>query len=304
VSRPPASALRAPPAVPADGHLRVVAPAGPYDAGALALGVERLRAAGYRVSVDAVLEAHRPYLAAPDALRLAALRRALEDPDVDGIVAARGGYGATRLLEALDPEEVRRADRVLVGFSDITALHALWARAGLRSLHGTMAARLHTLDEEAFGAWRAALSGAVPPPLVDLELAVDGPAVEGPLLGGNLAVLLALLGTPAFPDLDGAVLLLEDVNEPPYRLDRMLTTLRQAGVFDRVVGVLAGAFTGSALEGLPVGTLLRDAIPVTTLCGAAVGHLQDPGAVPLGGRVRVDPAHRQVRFFDPVTGPG
>src|SRR5262249_31545829 len=155
--------------------------------------------------------------------------------------AARGGYGAMRLLAKLRIEGV--APRLLVGFSDITALHAALQAAGWVSIHGPVVLQLRSQPPAVVERLLALLESATTPapPLAGPPRA--GGVAGGPLLGGNLSVPARLLGTPYLPDLEGAVLLLEDVGERPYRLDRMWTHLALAGVFDRVRGIALGEFT-------------------------------------------------------------
>lgn len=302
------SRFTAPPALRPGAHLRCIAPAGPFDPALFARGVERLRAR-YRVSHrDDLFAQHRGFLAGDDRRRADELREALSDPDVDAVVAARGGYGATRLLDAIGPDEVRRAGKLLVGFSDLTALHALWARAGLRSLHAPMVATLGKADPAQLARWLAAVEGEIPAPASLVPIAPG--RARGPLLGGNLSVLAALAGTPHAPPLDGAVLFLEDVNEAPYRLDRMLTTLRQAGWLTRLAGVVVGALD----DGRPdpardaaAAEVLADrlgdlSVPVAR--GLRAGHVEDNAPLPLGAAVElVVGAGAAVTFLESAVAP-
>ncbi len=289
------------PALSPGKHIRVIAPASPFPAGDFERGVERLRAR-YRVSFRDDLRARHAYLAGDDARRLAELEEALADPDVDAIVAVRGGYGVTRLLFGLDPTAVRRAEKLLVGFSDLTALHALWARAGLRSIHGPMVAALGRAAPPLVERWIAAVEGARPDPIEGLASISKG-AAEGPILGGNLALLAALVGTPHAPPLDGAVLFLEDVGEAPYRVDRMLTTLRDAGWLERVAGVVLGRFTGCGPreDGRTVEEVVADrlgnlGVPVAS--GIEAGHVDDNLELPFGAAVHLDATRGVLRFLE------
>lgn len=282
----------------------MVAPSSPFDREAFEAGVQRLRDR-YEVRYAPGLFERRGYLAGHDDRRAEELMAALRDPDVHAIVAARGGYGATRLLGRIPVNDVRRACKLLVGFSDVTALHAVWARAGVRSIHGPMVAALGRAGEALVHRWITAVEGALPPAVEGLEAFRSGVA-EGPMVGGNLAVLASLVGTPYAPPLDGCILFLEDVGERPYRIDRMLTTLHHAGWFDRVVGVALGAFTES--EPGPDGTTVREILaerlaelkgPV--VAGMPAGHVDDNLEIPLGARARVDGDAGWVRFLEPAT---
>ncbi len=271
--------------------MRVVAPASPFPLHDFERGVERLRAR-YRVSFREDIVARHGFLAGSDARRLAELREALADPSVDAIVAARGGYGVTRLLSRLHPEAVRDAKKLLVGFSDLTALHALWARAGLRSIHGPMVCALGRAEPAQVERWMAVAEGGAIEPFRALEPLAPGVA-EGPLVGGNLAVLAAVAGTAHAPPLEGAILFLEDVGEAPYRVDRMLTTLRDAGWLARVAGVALGTFTGCHArdDGRTVDEVLADRLGdlgVPVVRGIGAGHVPDNLELPLGARARLD----------------
>lgn len=280
-----------PPPIGPGSVLRLVAPSGPFDREAFEAGVAFLRER-YEVRYeDPAIHCRDGFLAGDDDRRAQELHAALADPDAAAIVAARGGYGATRLLDRLRPADIRKANKWLVGFSDITALHALWARAALRSIHGPMVAWLGTADDLARAQWVAALEGTHPP-IGDLaSLGVDG-AVEGHLVGGNLAVLAALVGTPHEPPLTGAILFLEEVAEAPYRVDRMLTTLRQAGWLDRVRGVLLGDFTACVgRHDVDVAEVLADRLGdlgLVVLRGATSGHGPVNRPLPFGARTRLD----------------
>ena len=256
--------------------------------------------ARYRVRLGDALFARHGFLAGDDPARLADLTAALAAPDIGALIAARGGYGATRLLPWLEPADVRRAGKWLVGFSDVTALHALWARAGLCSLHGPMVCSLPDAGAELQRTWFELLEGAAPPPLTDLTVVRAGSS-EGRLFGGNLTVLAALLGTPYFPPLDDVVLVLEDVGERPYRLDRVLTTLLQSGCLAGVRAVVLGAFTESTpgAEGVACEHVLAERLGqlgVPVLAGAPFGHVPNNHPLLLGAHAQVDGLRGRIDF--------
>jgi len=280
-------------------RVRIVAPSSPFNAADLQRGLELL-SSRYEVSHNPSLFERHGYLAGTDARRLEELQSAIDDPEVAAIIAARGGYGATRLLDALDLEPLRRSPKLLVGFSDITALHAVWSQRGLGSLHGPMVAAVGRGTDAQLSRVIEALEGRYARELTGLRALVPGRA-RGPLLGGNLAVLCSLLGTPFMPDLDGAVLLLEDVGERPYRIDRMLTSLRQSGALARLAGILLGAFTKAEAgsDGMTVEDVLLDRLGdlgIPVLSGAPVGHIDDNEPVPLGAVIELDSAAGTARF--------
>jgi muramoyltetrapeptide carboxypeptidase len=194
----------------------------------------------------------------------------------------------------------------LVGFSDITALHLWLQAAGRISVHGPVLTQLGRLEPAAAERLFALLeSTRPPPPLRGMECYVAGVA-EGPLLGGNLSVLTRMLGTAFMPALDGAVLLLEDQGERPYRLDRMWTHLQLAGAFARVRGIVLGSFTACEEPNAPYGSaeVLRELAQATRLpcaAGFPIGHGTDNEAVPLGARVRLDASAGTLTFLEPAA---
>lgn len=234
------------------------------------------------------------HLAGSDADRLADLHAAIAAPDVDAIWCARGGYGSQRLVDAVDVDLLRRHPTPLIGYSDITALHLAWrARAGIDGVHGpTAEARPGRLAPADWDAWAATLRGA--PLALEGATTLVGGTAEGPLVGGNLSLVASTIGTADERALDGAVLLLEDVGEAPYRLDRMMVHLRRAGVLARVVGVVLGGFTACEDRRHPTPTAeevvaahLRD-LGLPSVTGWSLGHGAGQRAVPLGGWVRLD----------------
>lgn len=286
------------------GRIAVIAPSSPFDTGAFDRGIAKLRER-YEVRYEPALLSRAGYLAGDDARRLAEIEDALRDDGVDAIVAARGGYGATRLLEHLDVALIAGNPKLLVGFSDVTALHAAWLRAGVRAIHAPMIAALGDADRARFDRWVAAVEGALPPPVRALER-ISGGRAEGPLVGGNLAVLCALVGTPYAPPVEGAILFLEDVGERPYRVDRMLTTLRHAGWLSKIAGVALGAFTegaagpdGVTVEEVLVERLSTLGIPVAG--GVPAGHVDDNLELPLGAPVVLDADAGTLAFLEAST---
>jgi muramoyltetrapeptide carboxypeptidase len=277
------------PALSRGDAIRVIAPSSPFDGELFARGVELLRGR-YEVRVDPGVHERHGYLAGDDARRVDELRRALAEPDTKAILCARGGYGAMRLLSALDLAAVRSAEKLLVGFSDVTALHALFLRAGLRTIHGPMVARIGRDGQAAMDPLVEALEGR---PQLTFRGAGEAAVVEGTLLGGNLALVASLVGTGQLPDLRGAILFLEDVGERPYRLDRMLTQLELAGVLDGLAGLALGGFDdcdpgpdGVRARDVLVGTAQRLELPYVFDLPFGHGPVNLP--LPLGVRARLE----------------
>ncbi len=288
------------PALKPGDPIRVVSPSGPSDPELVARGVAWL---GERFEVrqgGAPREPHG-YLAGSDELRLAELNAALRDPDARAVVATRGGYGLNRIAHAVDARALRENPKWIVGFSDITALHVEALRAGVASLHADNVAGLGRGDDRSRASWLSALERPLASRRVaDLETWYGGVAT-GPLVGGNLTVLFACFAARRLDIPNGAVLLLEDIGEAPYRLDRMLSALLVAGALDRVAAVLLGDFVDSdpGRYGVPARAVLRERLGelrVPILAGLPVGHgpINDP--VHLGLPVRVDGTTATVTF--------
>jgi muramoyltetrapeptide carboxypeptidase len=228
--------LRPPRLRPGD-RVAVVAPSSPFDRERFDRGMARL-AERYELAPHPSLFERRRYLAGPDDVRATALVDAFSDPGNRAVVCARGGSGASRLLPLIDFG--RLPLKPLVGFSDNIALHAALQANGRISIHGPVVTQLADQPPSVSERLFALLEGRVPEPLQGKPL-VPG-VVEGPLIGGDLTVFATLLGTRWLPDLTGAILVLEEVGEPPYRLDRVWTHLRNAGVFTRIGGIALGHF--------------------------------------------------------------
>jgi len=288
--------LRPPRLSPRD-VVRIVAPSGPVPRERFTAGAARL-ADRYRLRYDpAVLFEADGFLAGSDEHRLAALGTALADPEAKAIVMARGGYGLLRLLPFVDLAALRQHPKVLVGFSDGTPLLAAWARAGVASIHGPVVTQLPNLPAGDLDALFGMLEGPGPGIVLDGLLTITPGRVRGPLFGGNLEVLSRLLGTPYLPDLTGAVLVLEDVGERPYEIDRLITHLDLAGVFNAVSAVVVGQFTrcneppDSAVPSPTADAVLEERLsrlPIPVVMGGAFGHGDRNLPLPYGTLVELD----------------
>jgi muramoyltetrapeptide carboxypeptidase len=275
----------------------VCAPAGPVDAEALGRGVRQLEALGFAVRVPDGLLERSGFTAGSPERRARELHELYADEAVAAIVCARGGAGAGRLLSRLDTELIARHHKALVGYSDITYLHLLLGRLGLLSFHGPMVARELADGDFDRGSFLHALTGeGAPYASPDGELVpLRSGRAEGRLRGGCLSILAAAAGTrwALSAEAEGSLLLIEDVDEPPYRLDRMLLQLRESGAFLGVRGVVFGQMRGcepgdgagltetllAAFEGLD--------LPIAFGCRA--GHTSGAHVtLPLGARARLE----------------
>ncbi|MDC8772032.1 S66 peptidase family protein [Roseateles albus] len=291
--------------LPQGACLTVIAPAGPPKPGQLAQVPDLLAAHGFRAKMfpGCAGPALLGHLAASDEQRLADLHAAFADPEVAAVLCLRGGYGSARLLAAIDTQLMRRHPKLLIGFSDITALHALRDGLGLPGLHAPMPAS-NLLDDDAgddakalFGLLHRGLrAGDLLAPALPAHELNQGEAVAGRLIGGNLAVFTALLGTRWAPRAEGAIVFLEEVGEEPYRVDRMLCQLRQAGVLDAAAGFLIGSFS----EAESAEAVLADYLPVLNkpiLAGWPAGHCRPHLPLPLGLPLMMDVRARSLRML-------
>ncbi len=275
----------------------VVAPSGPCDAERLAAGVAVIQSWGLRVRYTPHTWGRHPrlrYLAADDATRAADLTAAWVDPGARAVWAARGGYGAQRMVDLVDYGALRSAGpKHLIGFSDITALHSRIGRElGQVTLHGPVAGSVQQLaDGPTVDALRRLLTGRPAPGrlLGSAPHAVVEGTATGRLWGGNLSLLASDVGVEPPPD-EPVVMVCEDVEESGYRVDRMLTQLARSGWLAAVVGVVVGEFTGrdgpEVVSAVVADRLAGLRVPV--LAGFGVGHGARNLPVPLGARVRLD----------------
>ena len=287
--------MRKPRALRRGAVLGIAAPGGPVDREQLQAGESLLRAAGFEIYQRDDLLACDGYLAGDDARRAAELMELVNDPDIDGIICARGGYGCDRILPMLDAGAFRQAAKPLVGYSDITAL-LLWQRrcAGLMGFHGPMLDHGADLDRAALDHLIQQLTGEGALPSTLRGRALVGGRATGRIIGGSLTLLASSIGSPWELDTRDAILLIEDVGERPYRIDRMLQQLRAAGKFEKLAAVGVGIFESCIDERYPqpdVDTVIENTLRplgVPIVSGLPFGHVKVNYAWPVGGRATID----------------
>jgi muramoyltetrapeptide carboxypeptidase len=277
----------------------VISPAGPVMPSDLQPGLDLLGAKGYRMREAPHLYDRHGYLAGDDKARLADLHDMFHDQEIAAVFCARGGYGCLRLLDKIDYRIIREHPKILLGYSDVTALlMAVYKETGMIAFHGPMVRGLATITEASLEALFHILSLEEPLLLSPMEgkPLVSG-EVEGPLLGGNLSLICHLAGTRFLPSLEGAILFIEDCGEPLYRIDRMLTHLSLAGLLNGIAGLIAGEFTncGDAAE---IDRLLIDAaatLNIPLITGFPLGHGQNNLTLPVGMPVHLDAGRMTLR---------
>lgn len=287
----------------------------PYEVAA-----ESLQALGFKVREAPNARARYGHMAGRPEQRAADLNAMFADPSIAGILAITGGSGANRVLPLLDYDLIRRNPKVLAGFSDITSLiNAVHARTGLVTFHAPVGES--EWNDFSVRYFRSVLMDAQAVTLRNQPDKGDGLAVKegrtrtirpgtarGRLVGGNLAVLTSLAGSPYLPSFDGAILFLEETNEYIYRVDRMLSTLKLAGMLDRVAGVVLGAFT-NCNPGDGYGTLTLDevfddyfgALKVPVYGGAMFGHIKRKFTLPVGLDSEIDADAGTIRLLTPAV---
>jgi len=294
--------IKPPPLRPGDG-IGIIAPSGPVTRSELQPAVDLLTARGYHVIETPHIYSRQYYLAGHDDLRLRDLHSVFHDQDIKAVLCARGGYGTLRLLDRIDYILIRKHPKIIVGYSDITALLlAIYKKTGLVTFHGPVVKdisgdRLKNLD--------AFLDLASSPKHFSLNLS-DGEVLtsgrsKGFLIGGNLTLISHLIGTPFMPSIKGAILFIEERGEPLYRIDRMLSHLRLSGLLKNLAGLIAGEFLdcGDISE---INRLLKDVtsnIGIPVFSGLPVGHDALNLSIPLGVRAVLDTINRTLSASEP-----
>jgi muramoyltetrapeptide carboxypeptidase len=305
--------VRLPRALREPATIGICAPSGRVDEAALALGTAYLGELGHRVVVpENTLHAWR-YFAGSDDERLAGLHALIEDPTIDLVMAARGGYGLTRLLPRIDWSRVAGSGKAYVGFSDFTAFNmAAYACANMVTFHGPMLAvdfgrpQLDTFTEQHFWMTLSRPSHRIED--IDCPHGYDARRIDGTLWGGNLSLLAHLVGTPYFPAIDGGILYVEEIAEEPYAVERLFMQLFHAGVLASQRALVLGDFS----DCLPTNPLrypyameevvetLRKLLPYPVLTGLPFGHVPRKVTLPFGapGTLSIRPGSYSLRFSD------
>ncbi|NDY71583.1 LD-carboxypeptidase [Desulfobacter hydrogenophilus] len=269
----------------------VAAPSARFDTQAFQEGVLCLESMGFEVHIPNGITSRYRYLAGTDQQRADVLNSLFADPGIKGIIAARGGFGAMRLLPLLDWDVIAGNPKLFMGFSDPTALiSALVCKAGICALHGPNLVSLGRADEKTLDSFAKTVAGRFIHIDLPSDQVVAGGRATGRLLGGNLATLVHMIGTAYQPDFTGSILFIEDVGEPAYKIDRMLSQMKMAGVLEGLRGVVTGSFEYCNDEAyIPqiIQEVFCDAnIPICM--GIDVGHGAVNLSLPMGGRVILD----------------
>ncbi len=295
-------------------RVALIAPSRPSSTDAIDRAVHHIEQRGYEVVCGSHIKARYGYLAGSDEQRASDLNWAFQDDRTQAIICARGGYGSGRILDRVDYDLVAANPKILVGFSDTTALQlALLRKSGLVSFSGALAGldirRGGESSSTLRNLWRALESveplGPVPSKAEGVDVWNQG-RCSGPLLGGCLALVCSLLGTDYQPDFGGSVLLLEDIGEDPYRIDRMFNQLRLAGILEQISGLALGRFRGcftraAVPDSFTLQEIVRDHLEGTQIPVVAnlpYGHYRTRVVVPLGVNAALDTDAPNLRITE------
>lgn len=306
------SNLKRPPALKKGDTVAVIAPASHFDKEAFLQGVSRIESWGFKVRYGEGIFSKKRYLAGEDSRRLEELQLALEDPEVKAIFSARGGYGSMRLLPALDQIKPPSEPKILLGYSDISSLliYALqnwhWV-----TFHGPVVAKDIGKDLKSDGEASLLRTLSDPSPLGVLNppgmVTLAEGSAGGPLVGGCLSLIVCSLGTPYQLRTENCVLFLEDVGELLYSLDRMLTHLRLAGIFEGVRGIVFGPLKDAHDKPEVIQDMLKYVLGdlnIPMVFGFPSGHTKDSWTIPMGLPVRLDATLKQLEFSENATKDG
>ena len=285
--------------------IAIAAPASPFDHKAFETGISVLKSMGYQVKIPDSIFRAQGYLAGSDAQRAELLMNLFADESVKAIVCARGGFGSMKLLPLLDFEVILAKPKILVGFSDVTTLLvSIYQQCGIVTFHGPLVTSLGKGTEKTVSALMDAISSHKALVLTPSKSVVlNAGQASGPVIGGNLATLTHLMGTPYEPAFERHLLFLEDRGEAPYRIDRMLSQLHLSGRLEGVAGVILGTFEGcGSLE--DVYAIVKEVfrhtgIPV--LAGFELGHGTENITVPVGLHAHLDTDDASLRFREPAV---
>ncbi len=267
----------------------LAAPSASFDDKKLDQGIACLKGLGFQVQVPREIFEKKRYLAGKDSSRAMVVNDLFADPGVQAIMAVRGGYGAMRMLDHLDWELIQTHPKLVMGFSDITALlMALIQRAGIATVHGPNLVSLACADSRTLDSFVQTITTPTAQRIIIQGQCLKSGLAKGRLMGGNMATLTHLIGTRFQPDFNGAVLFLEDVGEPAYKIDRMLSQMRMAGLFQGLQGVVTGAFENCENQAYIPEILMElfDGVPV--LMGLPSGHGMPNLSLVMGVPVELD----------------
>jgi muramoyltetrapeptide carboxypeptidase len=277
----------------------VAAPSARFDGEKLDKGISCLRDLGFDVHVPQSIFKKKRYLAGEDISRAMVVNELFADPDIKGIIAARGGFGAMRMLDYLDWELIQSNPKLFMGFSDATALlNSIILRTEFGTVHGPNLVSLADADPQTLSSFYQTITGIPADIFISQGNCLKPGQARGKLMGGNISTLTHLIGTRFQPDFNGAVLFLEDVGEPAYKIDRMLSQMKMVNLFQGIQGLITGSFENCKNQEYLPQILLEifDGYGVPILMGLTSGHAKVNLSLAMGGMVVLDATNAQLKW--------
>ncbi len=304
-----------PPALKKGDVIGIISPASsPDDFSRIENGVSYLESLGYRVKLGKHIYKRFGYLSASDEERAQDLNEMFADPEVRAIICVRGGYGTPRILDKVNYSVIKKNPKIFVGYSDITALQlAIFKKTGLITFSGPMlAVDIYSFDsysEEFFWRILTSKSGKIElknPDGVELIVLKPGKA-NGTLLGGNLSLLASIIGTKYQPDFKDAILLIEDIGEEPYRIDRYLSQLKNSGILNKIKGCILGQFTDCVPKEMGKSLTLEQIfedyfgkLKIPVISNLSYGHIPQKLTLPIGADVKIDAKRGVITIVEKI----
>ncbi|WP_194851698.1 S66 peptidase family protein [Nonlabens antarcticus] len=252
------------PTLELNSHIRILCTARIASIEKLAPAIGWLKSQGYKVSLGKTIGKKHHQYGGTDQERLEDFQEALEDPNVNAIWIARGGYGSIKIVDSIDLSVLNGNNKLLLGYSDVTNLHGLWQRNGLQSVHCFMPQEYYEKPEEVLRGWNRVVSGGKQSLTLENNQDLPAQSIIAPIVGGNLSVLLSMLGSSTFPDVEDHILFIEDLDEYLYHIDRLMTTLKRAGKLDNLKALLVGGMTDMRDHEIPFGQTVKEIISAHT----------------------------------------
>jgi len=293
--------------------IALVAPAGPVKESQLAKAQENLSEMGFRTCFTERILQRKGYLAGGDSSRLEDLHEAFENSDVEAILCIRGGYGSARIIDKIDYKLIKQNPKIFIGYSDITALlNAIWQKTGLICFHGvvgTSSFSNYTKDQFLNLFLNQLINNEILALETELLNKITEGRAKGQLVGGNLSIITSLLATPFELDFTNKIVFLEDIGEPPYKIDRMLTQLLLSGNFQMAVGIILGKFTNCDIDQKEItseNSLSLNDVFVDRLKGLNIpiikdfsfGHIKDQAIFPIGIEAEIDTNNKSIKLLE------
>mgnify|MGYP000250281609 CR=1 FL=1 len=286
--------MRLPKPLQKGDHIQIVAPAKRIEASHVLLAKETLEKEGFEVSISEHCLGGHNYFSGTISERLSDLQSALDNPEVDAVLCARGGYGCVQLVDELDWSKFDANPKWIIGFSDVTVLHQRLQSKQVGSIHGTMPLNFADHSAEALTTLLSALKGKSYSIQAPVSLQNIKGSTKGTLIGGNLAIIASLIGTNDQPDFSNSILFIEEVGEPLYSIDRMLYSLKKAGILNQLKGLVVGGMTSMKDSEIPYGSTLEEIITTHTKgldipvgFNFPAGHIDDNRALIFGATAQL-----------------